>query len=103
MSRSIHSTKKQRLRERKYIDTDGVPPSDGMTALEREGHIKDVYKINSDWKKQATKFDAPIYAKLKLEDGASGSIARDIRKRKQKEDLSLRKVLPQPGPGRCVR
>jgi hypothetical protein len=103
MSRSIHSTKKQRLRERRYLQTDGVPPSDGMTALEREGHTKDVHKINSDWKKQADKFDAPIYAKLKLGDGTPGSIARDIRRRKQKEDLSLRKVLPKPGPGRCLR
>ncbi len=74
-----------------------------MTVLEREGLIKDVLKLNSDWKKQADKLDAPIYAHLKLGSETPGSIARNIRKRKQKEDLSLQKLSPVIGPGHGLR
>jgi hypothetical protein len=81
MSRSIHSTKKQRLRELKYSYTDNVSASAGMTGLEREGLTKDVYKVNAGWKKQADKQDSPVQAHLKLKD----SITRTVNYRKQKK------------------
>jgi hypothetical protein len=81
MSRSIHSTKKQRLQEQKHSHTDGIPLSDGMTELEREGIVKDIYKFNASIKKQAEKQDASSHAHLEIK---AQSVAVRMRGRKQK-------------------
>ena len=85
MSRSIHSTKKQRLRELKYSQDSGVPITEGMTDLEREGLSKDIYKLNAQRKKQADKQNAPIHVYLKLEEGTLTSSARSGKERGQKK------------------
>jgi hypothetical protein len=85
MARSIHSTKKQRLRELKYSQNSGFPISESMTDLEREGLTKDIYKLNAQRKKQADKQDAPIHVHLKLEERTSASFTRSARERRQKK------------------
>lgn len=86
MARSIHSTKKQRLCELKYSQSDDVPVSEGMTDLEREGLIKDIYKLNAERKKQADKQDGSMHVHLKLKGVIAASLVSSVRARKQKRN-----------------
>ena len=81
MSRSIHTTQKDLKRERIYAAYDEVPPTAGMTALEREDIQKRVFKLNANRKRQAKSQDSPAHAHLKL--GESGFI-KSARTRRAK-------------------
>ena len=64
-----------------YAAYDDVPPSVGMTELEREDIQKRVHKLNANRKRQAESQDAPTHTHLKL--GESGFVT-SARARKQK-------------------
>jgi hypothetical protein len=64
MTRSIHTTKKDLVRERRYAANDGVLPVESMTQVEEQDIHKKIYKINAEWEHQAKKQDSPMQAEI---------------------------------------
>jgi hypothetical protein len=85
MARSIHSTKKDRLREAKFARNDDVPASGGMTALEQDRLNKDMFKLNANWKRKAEQHDTPAYGKVKLK----GKVSKTFQRRRQTKQPDL--------------
>jgi hypothetical protein len=81
MSRSIHTTKKDLERERKFAARDDVASTAEMTKLEREDIKKRVHKVNTKRMRQAQSQDAPTHAHLAL---GESSLVRSARRRRQK-------------------
>lgn len=87
MARSIHTTKRGLIRERKFAVNDGVPHDGSMTELEREDIQKALHKLNADWKHQAEKQSAPAHAELLLDvTQPERKIVRRVRRRRAKND-----------------
>lgn len=77
MSRSIHVTKRDLLRERRFAATDGMVQwqLQGATEIERDDMLKSLYKINEQWCREAARQKAPGHAKLRL---AESGLARIV-------------------------
>ena len=87
MSRSIHTTKRALIRERKFALNDGVAHDGSMTQLERDDIQKTIHKTNATWKHQAEKQQTPAHAELLLDETQpERKIVRRIRRRKTKND-----------------
>ena len=85
MSRSIHTTKRDLKRERKFAEQDGVPSSSQMTSLQRDEIKKTIFQLNSGWKKQSVNRGTPVHAELALdESGAESQIVRRLKRRREK-------------------
>ena len=69
MSRNIHTTKRDLIRERKFAANDGVPDDGSMTQLEREDIQKAIRKTNATWKHQAEKQQTPAHGDLRVAGG----------------------------------
>jgi predicted RNA binding protein with dsRBD fold (UPF0201 family) len=82
MARSVHVTKKQLLRERRFAHTDAVPQADDATELERQDIQKSLHKTNEAFRRQAIRDNAPAHAKLALNGSA---LTRTVNKRKTKQ------------------
>jgi hypothetical protein len=65
MSRSIHTTKRDLVKERKFALTDGVSNKD-ITTLERRDIQKRTHKINEKWKRDAHRSQAVAHAKIRV-------------------------------------
>jgi hypothetical protein len=81
MSRSIHATRKDLERERKFAARDNVPATLGMTELEGKDIQKRVHKANATWKRQAQSQDARAYAQSVLK---GDCLVTNARRRRQK-------------------
>ena len=79
MSRSIHTTKKDLARERRFAQNDGVATSEDGTEFERADINKSVRKLNESRKRHAEKHDAPASAHLAL---GKADLVRTVRKRR---------------------
>jgi hypothetical protein len=79
MARSIHTTKKQLIRERWFAHTDNVPRTDDATELERQDFQKSLHKTNEAYRRQAVRDDAPAHAKVALK---GSELTRTVNKRK---------------------
>ena len=79
MSRSVHTTKKDLARERRYAQQDGVAPSTAGTELERADINKSVRKLNEKRKRQAEKQNAPSHAELALREH---DVTRTLKRRR---------------------
>ncbi|MEQ2010277.1 MAG: hypothetical protein ABMA26_26120 [Limisphaerales bacterium] len=82
MARSVHTTKKQLVRERWFAHTDAVPRTDDATALERQDIQKRIHKTNEAFRRQAVRDDTPAHAQLALRDS---KLTRTVNKRKTKQ------------------
>ena len=82
MARSVHTTKKQLVRERWFAHTDAVPRADDATELERQDIQKRINKTNEAFRRQAIRDDAPAHAKLSLR---GSKLTRTVNKRKTKQ------------------
>jgi hypothetical protein len=80
MSRSIHTTKKDLQRARKFAARDNVPATLGMTELEGKDIQKRVHKANATWKRQAQNEDAPAHAHSVL---SGNSLVTSARRRRE--------------------
>jgi hypothetical protein len=85
MSRSIHTTKKDLLREWKFARTDEIRATSDMTVLEREDIKKSLHKVNAEFGRQAERDDAPAVAHISL---SKSGVERVIRKRRANRDPS---------------
>jgi hypothetical protein len=81
MARSIHTTKKQLIRERWFTHADGVSQAQDATELERKDFQKTLHKVNEARKRQAIKQDAPAHAYLSLR---GSELARTVKKSRTK-------------------
>ncbi len=82
MARSIHTTKKQLIRERWFAHTDKVPQTNDATELESQDIQKSLHKSNEAFRRQAVRDDAPAHAKLALK---GSEMTRTVNKRKTKQ------------------
>ena len=82
MARSVHVTKKELVRERRFTRTDAVPQTDDATELERQDIQKSLHKTNEARRRQAIRDDAPAHAKLSLR---GSELKRTLNKRRTKQ------------------
>lgn len=82
MARSIHTTRKDRARERRFSANDGVPPNGATTETEGQSIQKSVEKLNATWQRDAEQRDAPLTIEVSYKDG---KLERKVRARKQRK------------------